>query len=458
MNKKENHIENYYKRQNINLFKKFNKKVHFSNGKKNSLLNMKIKPVSTSSGNINKNPNLKYLNYRQKLLNRCNSQILNNQILPIITNNHRYSYNNMAISIGDNSKMKKISFIKSPNSSENINNSKISKFQIPILYNSNNVSINNINKEEKKNKDLAHSTNVHNILNYENNKPEIKNNSINNKEGKNQNKEINTNQKSLQEKEKLDLKENNIKKEEENNLNEKKETNEENTLEKTERIEQLTRDLQHKKKPYKYRPYKFSKFYKLSKNRNVSARNIYAYYIQEEIKENNIPDPIDNFTKFIEKKYRNPSKKFNKLYGLNKPYLVRLQEIKNNNSIAYKDDFDLKEYQNILCGMIKKRVRNDNIYILKEDFKKFNEKLNKGFLSHKGRFSLLAEKIRYNAPSYLVDKLRKLDEDKLKAKAKYFNINLNKKRNADIDYALDDFDFYLENKFIPNLDDKYNIK
>ena len=30
---------------------------------------------------------------------------------------------------------------------------------------------------------------------------------------------------------------------------------------------------------------------------------------------------------------------------INKPYLVG---IKNNNSIAYKENFDLKEYQNIL--------------------------------------------------------------------------------------------------------------
>ena len=102
--------------------------------------------------------------------------------------------------------------------------------------------------------------------------------------------------------------------------------------------------------------------------------------------------------------------------------------------------------------MIRKRVRSDNIYILKEDYKKFNEKLNKGFLSHKGRFSQLAEKIRYNAPSYLVNKLKKLDEDKLKAKAKYFNININKRKNKDADYAIEDFDFYLENKFIPNID------
>ena len=105
--------------------------------------------------------------------------------------------------------------------------------------------------------------------------------------------------------------------------------------------------------------------------------------------------------------------------------------------------------------MIKKRVRNDGIYILKEDFKKFNEKLIQGFIPYRGRFSQLAEKIRYNAPSYLIDKLKKLDEEKLKINARYLNINLNKKKEKDEDYALEDFQFYLENKFIPqNLDVK----
>ena len=193
----------------------------------------------------------------------------------------------------------------------------------------------------------------------------------------------------------------NCEKEERNN--EKNKINEINKFD--EKMMQLSKDLKPKKKSYKYQPYKFSNFYKLSKNRNVSARNIYQYYISQEYKDK-VSDPINNFTKFIEKKYRKPKIKFNKLYGINKPYLLRLKELKDNNSIAYKDDFDLKEYQNVLCGMIRKRVRSDNIYILKEEFKKFNEKLNKGFISHKGRFTQLAEKIRYNALSFLIDKLK----------------------------------------------------
>ena len=476
MNKNEFKAENYDKRANINIFDKINKKVHFSKGNNNFKLNSKQQSYNVSSyENMNRKPNIKNSNYRQKLLKRCNSQILNKEIIPILTNNLRYSYNNVEYSCKNKEKIKKIPLIKSPNISQNIYNLKLNKIHFPILSNSHNISTNKIRKKENKKNYLAHSVTIHKILNYEKKKSEIKNKISNDSREKNkkinENRSIDNFQKLQKSSGKSNLEDaNNIKQkenkgingekdikrigvDEENNIK-KNEVFEENNNEKNDKIEKLYRDLQPKRRPYKYRPYKFSKFYKLSKNRNVSARNIYEYYISEEIKDDNIPDPIDNFTKFIEKKYRNPNKKFDKLYGIKKSHLARLQEIKNNNSIAYKEDFDLKEYQNILCGMIKKRVRNDNIYILKEDFKKFNEKLNNGFLSHKGRFSQLAEKIRYNAPSYLVDKLKKLDEEKIKAKARYFNINLNKKKDADIDYALEDFDYYLENKFVPNIDIK----
>lgn len=480
MIKNEFKVENYDKRANINIFEKINKKVHFSKENNNFILKSKQQSYSVSScENMNRKHNIKYSNYRKKLLNKCNSQILNKEILPILTKNHRYSYNNAEYSFRNKEKIKKIPLIKCPNISQNIYNLKFNKVQIPILSNSHNISTNKIHKKENKNSDIIHSVIIHKMLNYENKKSEIKNKFANDSEEKNKKINENINIDNIQKLQKSSRKTNlentnDIKQKEnigingekdierievdgENNIKQN-ETNEENKNEKNDKIEKLSGDLLPKRKPYKYRPFKFSKFYKLSKNRNVSARNIYEYYISEEIKDDNIPDAIDNFTKFIEKKYRNPNKKFDKLYGIKKSHLVRLQEIKNNNSIAYKEDFDLKEYQNILCGMIKKRVRNDNIYILKEDFKKINEKLNKGFLSHKGRFSQLAEKIRYNAPSYLVDKLKKLDEEKIKAKARYFNINLNKKKDADIDYALEDFDYYLENKFVPNIDAKENIK
>ena len=444
-------LSNTNKKINLNALKKIPKNILFSFEKKNNKkLNFKIKSYNISS-NGNNNKNIKYLNYRQKLLNKCNSQIYNNKILPILTNNHNNNHRKISFSLGDKSLTKNIPSIKTPKILEK-SNSQINKIIIPYLSNNQNKN----QKEEEKNKDIYQTINTIKDSNHLNKINENENSENNEKINNNKN-EINKVSSSNLKKSNLDEK-NPEKKNNNNNENPEKEEigKEENKIiqsyNSNENIEKLSKDLLPRRKTYKFCPYKFSKFFKISKNRNVSARNIYEYYISEDLKENNLDDPIDNFTKFVEKKYRNPNKKFNKLYGINKSYLIRLQEIKNNNSIAYKDDFNLQEYQKILCGMIRKRVRSDNIYILKEDYKKFNEKLNKGFLSHKGRFSQLAEKIRYNAPSYLVNKLKKLDEDKLKAKAKYFNININKRKNNDVDYAIEDFDFYLENKFIPNID------
>ena len=448
MNKNEvsqGNIEKSNKGPSLNALKNKSKKVQFSLGNKNNVLNGKLKSYNISSfGNQNKNnKNIKYLNYRKKLLNKCNSQIFNHKILPILSNNHINNYNNnynpVVCSFNNKNKLKKIPLIKTPNSSENINFTQNNPIKVPTKSNSQNISFNKNIKA--KNIDIIDNINIQKIQISQKNK-KIKNSLLNRELSPDLKKPI------------LDEKKNNEREENktQENINSNKNKNEKNENEK--KLEKLSKDLLPKKHSYKFSPYKFSKFYKYSKNRNVSARNIYEYYLLEEIKDNRISDPINNFTKFVEKKYKNPNKKFNKLYMINKPYLVRLQEIKNNKSIAFKDDFDLKEYQNILCGMIRKRVRNDNIFILKEDFKKLNERLNKGFLSHKGRYSQLAEKIRYNAPSYLINKLKKLDEEKIKSKARYFNINLNKKKDNDIDYAIEDFDYYLENKFIPNMDIK----
>ena len=444
-----------YKNISLNALKKIPKKEQLSFENRKNKLNSKINLYNNSSCG-NRNKNVKYLNYRKKLLTKCNSQILNNKILPILTNKHKNNNSNsnkVAFSLGDKSIFQKIPTIKSPRLLEKDNNSQIKKIKIPYLSHSLNKNINiknqnGILKIENKNKDIYHTINSTKHLNI-NNVNKLSINEIDEK------KNINTKKKEST---------SNLKNTEDNNqnININHNENEENELKENinisdnnhnnNNIDKLSKDLIPKKRNYKYKPYKFSKFFKISKNRNVSARNIYEHYISEDLKENDINDPRDNFTKFVEKKYKNPFKKFDELFGINKPYLVRLQEIKNNNSIAFKDDFNLQEYQNILCGMIRKRVRNDNIYVLKEDYKKFNEKLNRGYLSYKGRFSQLAEKIRYNAPSYLIDKLKKLDEDKLKIKARYFKINLNKKKNNDEDYAIEDFDYYCENKFVPNSD------
>ena len=180
-----------------------------------------------------------------------------------------------------------------------------------------------------------------------------------------------------------------------------------------------------KKRINKFKPFGFSDFYNISKNSDVSAKNIYKYYILEEIRDNS-PEKNLNFTKLILKKYKNQKDKLNELYGINENNIRRLKEIKNNKFIAFKEDFNLKEYQNILCSMIKKTCANESIIVLKKNYEKFNEDLKyyKKNMKYRGRYTKLADKIRKNAPSFLIQRLEQLDEENLISKAKYFNVDI----------------------------------
>ena len=188
-----------------------------------------------------------------------------------------------------------------------------------------------------------------------------------------------------------------------------------------------------KRRINKFKPFGFSEFYKISKNSDVSARSIYKHYILEEMKDET-PDMSNNFTKYVLKKYKSPQIKLNHLYGINEDNLRRIREIKNNNAIALKSDFNVKEYQNILCGMIKKRCDNDSIIYLKKKYEKFNEEVRnyKRNFKYKGRYTKLADKIRKNAPSYLINRLKQLDEENLISKAKYFHVDLSKNQEEKI--------------------------
>ena len=188
-----------------------------------------------------------------------------------------------------------------------------------------------------------------------------------------------------------------------------------------------------KRRINKFKRFGFSEFYKISKNSDVSARSIYKHYILEEMKDET-PDMSNNFTKYVLKKYKSPQIKLNHLYGINEDNLRRIIEIKNNNAIALKSDFNVKEYQNILCGMIKKRCDNDSIIYLKKKYEKFNEEVRnyKRNFKYKGRYTKLADKIRKNAPSYLINRLKQLDEENLISKAKYFHVDLSKNQEEKI--------------------------
>ena len=181
--------------------------------------------------------------------------------------------------------------------------------------------------------------------------------------------------------------------------------------------------------------------------KKIPVKKIYDYYIKKESE--NIIKPIKNFDNFIKRKYRDPKKRFNKIYCINKSYLKRTKELKNNREIALKDDFDINEYQNAIMQFLENRVDSINLNSLGQNYREFNDKINKRY-SPKGRFTNLANKIRNHAPIYLINKLRDLDKNKLIKRAKYLksNIDIDKKPENKKENYFEEFEIYLEKKNI----------
>ena len=137
------------------------------------------------------------------------------------------------------------------------------------------------------------------------------------------------------------------------------------------------------------------------------------------------PDTKNNFEKDIVK-FKDDRQRLNELYGINDENMRRINELKSNKTLALKDDFNIREYQNILCAMIKKSCTNDSIIFLRKKFEKFNDdiKFLKRNFKYKGRYTKLADKVRKYVPSYLIERLKQLDEENLIEKAKYLNVDL----------------------------------
>ena len=184
----------------------------------------------------------------------------------------------------------------------------------------------------------------------------------------------------------------------------------------------------------------------LIKNKDISSKRIFEYYIYQNSKDTF--KPIKNFDKFLKKKYKIPKKRFNKIYCINKSYLNRLDQLKNNRIIAYKDDFNIKEYQSTLLQLLQKRVDDDNLNSLGKNYRDFNENVNKKIIP-KGRFANLADKIRNNAPFFLIKRLEEMDKEKLIARAKFLksNIDFNKKKENSKENIFKEFDLYMEKKY-----------
>jgi hypothetical protein len=176
----------------------------------------------------------------------------------------------------------------------------------------------------------------------------------------------------------------------------------------------------------------YSPFFKLSKDDKISAKQIYKHYLLENFyddKKNNektkTKKTINNFRYQKDNKGYDYHKiifpKLKNIYGNNHNFISRLNEIKNNKVIAYKKDFNIKEYQNILLKLLKSKVSDTYLLGMEKSFKIFNEK-NYGMLIPKGRYINLAEKLKAHLSFYSYDNLRRMDKN--------YNLYFNRKNNG----------------------------
>ena len=150
-----------------------------------------------------------------------------------------------------------------------------------------------------------------------------------------------------------------------------------------------------------------------SKKEKVSANEIINHYIKENERDNSKNIPLKEFTKYLK---NNEYKKFNygleKIYGNTKSFLRRVEEIKKNNVIAYKNDFNIENYQNALLKILKKRVTEKSYNKLQKSYKLFNER-NYDIIIPRGRYVNLAERLKDFLSRDIYEKMKRTDRNYL---------------------------------------------
>jgi hypothetical protein len=100
--------------------------------------------------------------------------------------------------------------------------------------------------------------------------------------------------------------------------------------------------------------------------------------------------------------------------------LSSIKELKHNKKIAFKDDFNIEEYQSTLIELMDQRVSQKNLIDLQNDYKALNRKLY-GLIEPKGRYTILAEKLRFNLPLYLLERFKQLDKESVLSRMRFYN-------------------------------------
>ena len=161
-----------------------------------------------------------------------------------------------------------------------------------------------------------------------------------------------------------------------------------------------------------------SHFYKISQKDNISAKKIYKHYLNKSAGE--IVPPIRNYKRFFNNRSKSFLEKLSRIYCEDRNFLSIIKELKHNKKIAFKDDFNIEEYQSTLIELMDQRVSQKNLIDLQNDYKALNRKLY-GIIEPKGRYTILAEKLRFNLPLYLLERFKQLDKDSVLSRMRYYN-------------------------------------
>ena len=163
---------------------------------------------------------------------------------------------------------------------------------------------------------------------------------------------------------------------------------------------------------------KYSHFFHKSQSDSIGAQTIYKYYLNKSASE--ITLPVNDYNFFFQDKTHTAKEKLKRIYCENENFDALMKELKDNHKIAYKNDFDIEEYQNILLEILEKRISQKNLISLQDEYRELNKKIFSVF-EPKGRFTFLAEKLRYNLPSFLIEKFKQMDKDSIRSRMNYYN-------------------------------------
>lgn len=150
----------------------------------------------------------------------------------------------------------------------------------------------------------------------------------------------------------------------------------------------------------------------------ISLTSLYGSYI-------NINNDKEDDVRIVSKRKR----ELEKIYQINDEYAKKQKIIKRNNEIAFRKDFDIEKYQNMLLSFTGMKARRDLIVKMRRDFIDMRKRIvlngEEYKFKQKNRWDSLAEKVENFVPMFLVNRLNDLSKIKLnEIKKRYEKINV----------------------------------